>query len=76
MQHQSFYRKLAGALHMDTATAEILSGEFAEDAVLTRAEQLARQEVRCVAGYGYRTYSMNLRMAITPLTSIQYSLDL
>ena len=38
---------------MDTGTAEILSGDFAHDAILTKAEQLAKQEV-CEAPYSSR----------------------
>jgi len=45
MQHKSFYRKLAKSLQLDAGTAEILSGEFAEEAILVKAEQLTRHEV-------------------------------
>ncbi len=45
-QHKSFHKRLAKALQLDRATAEILSGDFAEEALLVKAEQLAKQEVR------------------------------
>lgn len=52
VQHKSFYRKLARSLQLDTGTAEILSGEFAEEAILVKTDQLTRHEVRvCVCVY-------------------------
>ena len=45
-QHQPFVAKLAKALQLDTGAAEILSGEFAEEAVLSKISQLANHEVR------------------------------
>ena len=47
-QHKVFQKKLAKALQLDTATAQILSGEFAEEAILVKADQLAKQEVSCL----------------------------
>ena len=38
-------KKLATAIKLDTNMAQILSGEFIYDALLQRAEQLAKQEV-------------------------------
>lgn len=43
---QAFTRKVAKALALDRSTAEILTGDFAHDAVLMRAEQLVKMEVR------------------------------
>lgn len=45
VQHKSFYRKLARSLQLDTGAAEILSGEFAEEAILVKTDQLTRHEV-------------------------------
>ena len=47
MKRDSFYRGVAKAMKMDEATVDMLSGEFAVDAILARAEQLALREV-CV----------------------------
>lgn len=38
-------KKLATAIKLDTNMAQVLSGEFIHDALLQRAEQLAKQEV-------------------------------
>lgn len=46
-QHKAFTKRLSRAVNLDTGTAEILSGDFAHDAILTKAEQLAKQEVQC-----------------------------
>lgn len=46
-QYESFVKKLATALKLDTSMAQILSGEFIHDALLHRAEQLTKQEVKC-----------------------------
>ena len=45
LQHAEFEMRLATCLGLDDAVASLLSGEFACDAVITRAQQLARQEV-------------------------------
>ena len=42
---RGFYRKVARALKLDNATTEILAGDFAYDAILMKAEQLAKHEV-------------------------------
>ena len=44
-QHKLFTKRLSKAVNLDSGTAEILSGDFAHDAILTRAEQLAKNEV-------------------------------
>lgn len=36
---------MSRAINLDNSTAEILSGDFAHDAILTKAEQLANNEV-------------------------------
>lgn len=41
----AFTRKVAKALALDRATAEILVGDFAHDAIVMKAEQLAKLEV-------------------------------
>ena len=46
IQEQEFYQRLSRALKLDSATARVLTGDFARDAILIRAEQLAKQEVR------------------------------
>ena len=53
LQEKEFYQKLSQALRLDSATAKVLAGEFARDALLGRAEQLARHEVR----YNYYYYN-------------------
>ena len=40
-----FCKKLTRAVQLDAATAQIVSGDFAEDAILAKAEQLAKHEV-------------------------------
>ncbi len=45
LQHKSFHKRLAKALQLDSATADIIAGDFAEDALLLKAEQLAKREV-------------------------------
>ena len=44
-QHVEFGMRLTSCLGLDEAVSSLLSGEFACDAVITRAQQLARQEV-------------------------------
>ena len=44
-QHKPFIARLASALQLDTGAAEIMSGEFAEEAVLSKINQLANHEV-------------------------------
>lgn len=57
-KEKEFHKKLSRTLRLDSATAEILAGDFAHDAILVRAEQLAKQEVRpttttpCTIDYG------------------------
>lgn len=41
----AFTRKVAKALALDRGTAEILTGDFAHDAIVMKAEQLAKLEV-------------------------------
>ena len=48
IQEQEFYQRLSRALKLDSATARVLTGDFARDAILIRAEQLAKQEVRYI----------------------------
>ena len=45
MQHVDFGVRLATCLGLDESVSILLSGEFACDAIITRAQQLARQEV-------------------------------
>ena len=45
-QHVEFGMRLATCLGLDGTVSELLTGEFACDAVITRAQQLVRQEVR------------------------------
>lgn len=45
LQHVEFGIRLATCLGLDEAVSVLLSGEFACDAIITRAQQLARQEV-------------------------------
>ena len=40
-----FTHKVGKALGLDRGTAEILTGDFAHDAIIMRAEQLAKMEV-------------------------------
>lgn len=42
---REFGRKVAKAVQLERGVAEILSGDFAHDAILMKAEQLAKQEV-------------------------------
>lgn len=44
-QHVEFGMRLTSCLGLDEAVSSLLSGEFACDAVITRAQQLTRQEV-------------------------------
>ena len=48
VQYEAFVKKLATAIKLDTNMAQILSGEFIHDALLQRAEQLAKQEVTSI----------------------------
>ena len=48
---RGFYKKMAKAVKLESGTAQILSGDFALDAILMRAEQLAKREVLVMAGY-------------------------
>lgn len=45
LQYKRFLKQCSKALRLDTTTAEVISGEFAAEAILTRAEHLAQQEV-------------------------------
>ena len=49
IKEREFQKKLSRALRLDSATAEVLAGDFAHDAILVRAERLAKQEVRLTA---------------------------
>lgn len=44
-QYQSFIKRCVTALQVEATTSSILSGEFAEDAVILKAEQLCHLEV-------------------------------
>ena len=45
-REQQFYQRLASALKLDnSATAQVLTGDFTRDAILVRAEQMAKHEV-------------------------------
>lgn len=49
----TFSKKVAKALALDRGTAEILAGDFAQDAILMKAEQLAKQEVTEITNHLY-----------------------
>lgn len=68
VQHKSFYRKLARSLQLDTGTAEILSGEFAEEAILVKTDQLTRHEVRvCVCVHlCVHAYALHVSSSLVP----------
>ena len=44
-QQDAFYQRVARAMKMDQTTVDMLSGDFAVDAIIARAEQLALREV-------------------------------
>ena len=44
-RENQFYQKLSRALKLDSTTAQVLTGDFARDAILVRAEQIAKHEV-------------------------------
>ena len=70
VQHKSFYRKLARSLQLDTGTAEILSGEFAEEAILVKTDQLTRHEVRvCVCVCTFVCACLHVTCLILPCSS-------
>lgn len=48
VQHKAFCKRLSKAVQLDSGVAEMLSGDFAHDAVLLKIEQLMKQEVRQV----------------------------
>ena len=70
MQHKSFYRKLARSLQLDTGTAEILSGEFAEEAILVKTDQLTRHEVRVCVHLCVHAYMLHVSSSLI-LSSLQ-----
>ena len=45
MQHKAFCKRLGKSVHLDSGVAEMLSGDFAHDAIVLKVEQLAKQEV-------------------------------
>ena len=44
-KEQQFHQRLSKALKLDSTTAQVLSGDFARDAILVRAEQMTKHEV-------------------------------
>lgn len=45
MQHKAFCKRLGKSVHLDSGVAEMLSGDFAHDAIILKVEQLMKQEV-------------------------------
>ena len=44
-QHKAFCKRLGKSVYLDSGVAEMLSGDFAHDAILLKVEQLVKQEV-------------------------------
>ena len=44
-QRQTFYKRLGRVLNLDSASCSVLVGDFAEDSLVVRAEQLLKMEV-------------------------------
>ncbi|XP_065919091.1 coiled-coil domain-containing protein 170-like [Dysidea avara] len=61
-QHDSFVKKMATAIKLDTNMAQILSGEFMYDALLQRAELLAKQETQVLAEKSSAVYSLQRKL--------------
>ncbi|KAL5463555.1 hypothetical protein EMCRGX_G032460 [Ephydatia muelleri] len=61
-RHQPFVAKLAKALQLDTGAAEILSGEFAEEAVLSKISQLANHETQALVERQCSVYSLQRKL--------------
>ena len=45
-KEQQFHKRLSKALKLDSATAQVVTGDFARDAILVRAEQMTKHEVQ------------------------------
>ena len=43
---RQFYQRLSRTLKLDPPTAQVLTGDFVRDAILAKAEQMAKHEVR------------------------------
>ena len=44
-KEQQFHQRLSKALKLDSVTSQVLTGDFARDAILVKAEQMAKHEV-------------------------------
>ncbi|XP_064403758.1 coiled-coil domain-containing protein 170-like isoform X2 [Halichondria panicea] len=69
-KHKAFIRRLTKAVNLDSGTAEILSGDFAHDAILTKAEQLTKHETQSLAEKQTAVYTLQRK-----LKSCRQSLD-
>ena len=45
-KEQQFHQRLSKALKFDSTTAQVVTGDFARDAILVRAEQMTKHDVR------------------------------
>ena len=56
VQYKSFIKRCVCSLKLEATTSSIMAGEFAEDTILLKAEQLCNLEVRKI--YWYYNYDL------------------
>jgi chromosome segregation ATPase len=61
-KYKSFIRKCASVLRLEATTAAILAGDFAEDAILLKAEQLCKSETQVLAEKQSMVYSLQRKL--------------
>jgi hypothetical protein len=64
-QQDAFYQRVARAMKMDQTTVDMLSGDFAVDAIIARAEQLALRETREVSEKQVCIYKLQRKLKAT-----------
>ncbi|CAI8052223.1 Coiled-coil domain-containing protein 170 [Geodia barretti] len=61
-KEQQFHQRLSKALKFDSTTAQVVTGDFARDAILVRAEQMTKHETQTLAEKQSALYSVQRQL--------------